>query len=124
MILQSPRLKRNRQGSALLLCTLAAAVLSMGGIAILRSTQRSIVRVESQQSARQGRAITEGLYQRSVAMLRQNPATIGTITDPAGSRTAYAELQMLSPSATRIRVFLYAGSSVPAKDSVVDPTTL
>jgi hypothetical protein len=114
----------NRRGSALLLCTLAAAVLSVSAIAIIRSTQRGIVRVESQQAARQGRATTEGLLQRSIAILRTNPLTTGTIPDPAGPAGAYADLRAMSPTATQIQIFLYANSTIPAKSIVVDPTSL
>ncbi|MFK8112665.1 MAG: hypothetical protein AB8B91_10695 [Rubripirellula sp.] len=96
----------------------------MSAIAILRSTKRGIARTDAQQSARAGRAITEGLYQRSIAILRTNPASSGTITDRAGSRDAFAEVRNLGPTATQIQVFLYAGSSIPAKDVIVDPTAL
>ena len=114
-----------RNASALLLCTLAAAVLSMAAIAILRSGQRGIARVEARRTSSAGQHVAAGLLQRSVAILRVNPATTGNIVDPGnGMPGAYSELQSLSPSATRIRVFLYAASTTPAIETVVDPTTL
>lgn len=114
-----------RRGSALLVCTLAAAVLSMAAIAILRSSQRNIARVDSLRSSTQGRSVSQGLFQRSVAVLRTNPAASGLVTDPGvvlpGARS---QLTRLSPSATRIQVYLYAGASMPAIDTVVDPSVL
>lgn len=116
---------RQRRGSALLVCTLAAAILSMAAIAILRSSQRNIARVDALETSSRGRFVSEGLYQRSIALLRLNPNTTGTIVDPGnGMPEARCELRQLSPSATQIQVFLYAASTVPAKDVVVDPTTL
>lgn len=116
---------KQRHGSALLVCTLAAAVLSMASIAILRSSQRSIARVDALQNSSQGRCVTEGLFQRSVAILRTSPNTSGTIVDPSSSMpNARCELRQLSPTATQIQIFLYASSTIPAKDVVVDPTAL
>ena len=114
-----------RRGSALLVCTLAIAVLSMAAIAILRSSQRSIRRVDSLRDACQGRCVTDGMLQRSIAVLRTRPDATGTVADPNGVMPgARCELRQLSPVATRIQIFLYAGSTIPAKDVIVDPTTL
>ena len=116
---------RKRRGSALLVCTLAAAVLSMAAIAIVRSSQRSIARVDALRTTAQGRCVAEGLFQRSVGILRTDPNTTGTIVDPAnGMPDARCELRRLSPTATQIQVFLYAGATIPAKDVVIDPTAL
>ena len=76
-----PMRRNQRRGSALLICTLAATVLSMAAIAILRSTQRNIARVDALAASASGRCVSEGLLQRSIALLRQNPNTQGVITD-------------------------------------------
>lgn len=117
--------RRKRSASALLLCTLAAAVLSMAAIAILRSGQRGVARVEARRSSSTAQHTAAGLLQRSIAVLRINPATTGNIVDPGnGLPGAYSELQRLSPTATRIRVFLYVAATTPAIETVVDPTSL
>ena len=116
---------RQRKGSALLLCTLAATVLSMAAIAILRSGRQSIARVDSLRVSDSGRHVAEGFLQRSIALLQQNPNASGTVVDPAnplpGSR---CELTPINANATQIRVFLYPGSSIPAVDAIVDPNAL
>ena len=116
---------RQRRGSAILLCTLAAAVLSMSAIAILRSSRHHIARTDAQRSSVQGHHVADGLAQRCVAVLRADPGATGTIIDPdAPLADASGELTQLSPTATQIRVYLYAGSTTPAFDQIVDPNTL
>lgn len=116
---------RRRRGSALLVCTLAATVLSMAAIAIIRSSQRNIARVDALRTTGQGRCVVEGLFQRSIAILRTDPNTTGTIADPNnGMANARCDLRQLSPTATQIQIFLYAGATTPAKSVVIDPTTL
>ncbi len=122
---QSSLKHRHRRGSALLLCTLAIAVISMASIAVLRSSQRGIARVDGVRNARQGEQIADGLVQRATAMLRLNPAFAGTLplprSAPSGTRV---ELTSLSPTATRIQIFLYDRATIPARDLVVDPIAL
>lgn len=117
--------RNRRRGSALVVCTLAAAALSMAAIAIVRSGQHSIARVRARQSSDSGRHVAEGLTQRAISLLRNDPATSGTVIDPGSPIAgAWCELTTLSPTATQIRVYLYTGSSIPATDIVVDPTAL
>lgn len=117
--------QRQRRGSALLLCTLAIAVISMASVAILRSTHRNVARVEGIRLSRQAHCESDGLLQRAYAMLRVDPAFSGTVTDPARRvAEARADVQRLSANATRIRVFLYAAAAVPAREAVVDPNLL
>ena len=119
------RKRCRRQGSALLVCTLAAVVLSMASIAILRSTHRSIARIDALQSSVRGRCISQGLYQRSIAILRQDANFEGQVVDPVvGSDSGYSRITRLAPDATRIEVFLYAGATAAAVDTVLDPQTL
>lgn len=117
------RRRTKRHGSALLICTIATAFVSLASIAILRSNQRGISRVDAIRVSRQGRHAADGLVQRSIAALRVNPNRAGTIVDPAVA-DARAELQRQSPNATRIQVFLFAAATVAARDLVVDPTAL
>ena len=116
---------RRRKGSAILVCTLAAAVLSLAAIAILRSSRHQIARTDAQRSSVHGHQVSDGLVQRCVAILRANPAATGRVTDPdTPMPDAFAELIQLSPTATQIRVFLYSGATTPAFDRIVDPATL
>ena len=117
--------EKSRRGSALLVCTLAAAVLSLAAIAILRSSRHHITRTDASRTSIQGHHVTDGLVQRSIAILRADPNAAGTFVDPnVPIANAYSELTQLSPTATRIQVYLYAGSTTPAFDQVVDPSTL
>jgi hypothetical protein len=122
---QPPLKHRYRRGSALLLCTLAIAVVSLASIAVLRSNLRGIARVDALRNGRQARQLADGWVQRSTAMLRLNPTFAGSLplpgTAPAGTRV---QLTPLSPNATRIQVFLYSRATTPARDLVVDPTAL
>ena len=117
--------RRRRNGSAILVCTLAAAVLSLAAIAILRSSRHQIARTGAQRSSVQGHQVSDGLVQRCVAILRANPSAVGRVTDSgAAMPDAFAELIQLSPTATQIRIYMYAGATTPAFDRIVDPNTL
>ncbi|MDA8746353.1 hypothetical protein N9N28_17155 [Rubripirellula amarantea] len=119
------RRRHQRRGSALLLCTLATVVLSLSAIAILKSHSREIGHTEAMESSVRGRLVAGGLLQRTIAQLRVDPLYSGTVTDrAAGSPDAFAQVTRVSASATRIDVFLYAGSRIPATSKIVDPTTL
>lgn len=123
--MQPQRNRRKRRGSALVVCTIATAALSLAAIAIVRSGTRSIARLESLRSTDAGRHVAAGLTQRAIATLRNDPSASGTIIDPGnGMADATCQMTTLSPSATQIRVFLYAGSTIPASDLVIDPTSL
>ena len=116
---------RQRRGSAILLCTLAAAILSFSAIAILRSSRHQIAKTDAHRSGLQGHHVSDGLVQRCVAVLRANPNATGQVVDPSSPlANAYGELTQLSPTQTEIRVYLYAGSTTPAFDRIVDPNTL
>jgi len=119
------RLKRNRRGSALLVCTLAITVISIASVAILRSTQRGITRVDAQRSTVQARLVADGLVQRAIAAIRLNPAARGTLPLPKlPLAEPRVELTPLSATATRIEVYLYNNAGVAARDVVVDPVAL
>ena len=115
---------RKRRGSALLLCTLAAAVLATAAIAILRSGQRSIARIESIRACDSGRQVADGLVQRAIATLRVDGNASGLLVDPNSPLPdATCRLTPLAANATQIQVFLYAGATTPAVDMVVDPSS-
>lgn len=119
------RTHRHRRGSALLICTLAATVLSMASIAILRSNRREVARVEARRAASQARVVAQGLVQRSIAMLRDDAKLSGVIADKDSPLPdAYVELRPISADATLIQVYLYAGSRIPAVEKIVDPAKL
>jgi len=120
-----PTRKDRRRGSALLLCTLAIAVLSMASIAILRSNQRGIATVDGIRTSRQARYAADGMVQRAIAAIRLNPTISGQLplskSAPPGARV---ELSPTSGTATQIQVFLYARAATPARTLTVDPTSL
>ncbi|MGB7325593.1 MAG: hypothetical protein WBD31_12035 [Rubripirellula sp.] len=117
--------KHNRRGSALLICTLAATVLSMATIAIVRSNQRSVARVDATRTAIQSRLAADGLLQRSLAMLREDPKLSGEIRDKYSKHPERRiELRPLTSTTTMIQVFLYEGSKIPAVTRIVDVESL
>jgi hypothetical protein len=116
---------RRRRGSALLICTLAIAVISLASVAIVRSNQRGIANIDGIRASRQARHNADGLIQRSIATIRVAPTTVGTLPLPTMfPPDARVELTRLSPSATQIHVFLYDPSTIPARALVVDPSAL
>lgn len=121
------RIKRrsNRRGSAILICALATAVLSMATIAIVRSQQHAVRRVDAARASVTAKMTADGLMQRAVAMLRTNPALATTFNDPhVRNSSAFVVVQPLSSDESRVSVFLYAGSTVPAVSRVINVTSL
>lgn len=116
---------RSRRGSALLICTLAAAVLSMATVAILRSQQHAVRRVDAARASLSAKMTADGLMQRAVAMLRANPTLATTFNDQRFRNSpAFVVVQPLSIDTSRVSVFLYAGSTVPAASRVINVTSL
>ncbi|TWU55801.1 hypothetical protein Poly59_21030 [Rubripirellula reticaptiva] len=108
-----------------MICTLAATVLSMATIAIIRSNQRSVARVDANRTAIQGRLFADGLLQRSLAMLRVDPKLSGEIRDKYSKHPEQRiELRPLTSTTTMIQVFLYEGSKIPAVSRIVDIESL
>ena len=113
------------RGSALLVCKLASVVLSMESIAIIHSNKHAIAKTKANKTSIAGRHFAEGLLRRAIVSFRNDLSITGNLVDPSnGMDTSRCESISLSPSATQIRVFLYAGSTVLAVDVTVDPTTL
>lgn len=112
---------RNRRGSALLICTLAAAVLSMATIAILRSQQHAVRRVDAARASLSAKMTADGLMQRAVALLRTDPSLATTFNDRRFRNSpAFVVVQPLSVDESRVSVYLYAGSTVPAVSRVIN----
>ncbi|MEM9585634.1 MAG: hypothetical protein AAGA03_00010 [Planctomycetota bacterium] len=108
-----------------MLCTLAAAVLSMACIAIARGSRYQSQRITSLRTSTQARQVADGLAQRAIVLLRENPSLTGQVIDTnAGIDGAYANLQAISATQTDVQIFLYATSTQPAKTVSVDPTAL
>ena len=119
------RKARCRTGSMLLLGTLAAFVLSLGSLAIIKSHSRRIAMTNAETASAQSRLTSVGLLQRSVALLQNDPLYQGTVIDRgAAIAEAYAEVSSISPTSTRIDIFLYRRAPVPAATKTVDPTSL
>lgn len=76
-----------QQGSAILLCFLAIAVLSVASISIVRSHRRLNIRRSVALSTVQGRFAAEGLMNRQIAFQRT------VATGPAGVRQVAAMTQ-------------------------------
>ena len=116
--------KHRRQGSVLLLCTFAAVVLSLAGIAILHSHQRQIARVDALATSTKGRLAADGLLQRAIAQIRNNPTFDGELyyrdvpffdevmkEDPDSPLTkAYCDIDFISDTESLVKVYLYEGS--------------
>ncbi|GAA5505332.1 hypothetical protein [Novipirellula caenicola] len=119
--LQPSRRARRRTGSALLLCTLAAAVLSMSAIAILRSSKLAIARVDARRTAIQGRHIAAGLVQRAIAELKSDSNFEGEIV-AAGTTMPTARVVVKQPSKKEatLTVYLYERSVFAAKEVSID----
>ncbi|TWT83536.1 hypothetical protein CA13_50010 [Planctomycetes bacterium CA13] len=110
-----------RSGSALLLCTLVAAVLSMSAITILRSSEVAIARVDAERCAVQGRHAAEGLLQRAVAQLELNPNLSGIIVDPDSPfQSAYCVVQPIDKTHISVSAYLYKGSTMPAVSQTIE----
>ncbi|EMI20228.1 secreted protein [Rhodopirellula maiorica SM1] len=116
-----PRKTRRRSGSALLLCTLAAAVLSMSAIAMLRSSKLAIARVDARRSAIQGRHIGDGLVQQAIAQLKSDANFEGEIL-ATGTTLPTARVVVKRPSKEEamLYVFLYEKSVYAAKEVSID----
>ncbi|WP_442510769.1 hypothetical protein SH528x_002412 [Novipirellula sp. SH528] len=119
--LHKPQRARTRSGSALLLCTLAAAVLSMSAIAMLRSSKLAIARVDAQRTAIQGRHIGDGLVQQAIAQLNSDADFEGEIFATSTTMpTARVVVKRPSKKEAILYVFLYEKSAFAAKEVLID----
>ncbi|TWU54653.1 hypothetical protein Poly51_33720 [Rubripirellula tenax] len=96
----------------------------MATIAIVRSNQLAVQRVDATRSAVQGRVFADGLMQRSLAMLRLDPTLSGEIREKGSSSAHWIELRPMSKTTTMVQVFLYEGSKTPAITRVIDVEAL
>lgn len=113
----SRSVRRPRRGSAILLCFLAMAVVSVASITIARSHRRLNIRRSVTQSSVQGRLIAEGLTQRQIAYQRTHPSLVvapvdKTLSKVNGFEDAQARVVALDvPQQTiEMEVSLYSGA--------------
>ncbi|QDT03351.1 hypothetical protein K227x_17330 [Rubripirellula lacrimiformis] len=114
-----------RQGSALLICTLAATVLSMATLAIVRSQQLAIARIDATRTSLSGQATADGLMQRTIAMLRVDPTLQGQYQDTrVKGAEPWIDVQPISSSETLVQIYLYKGSKIPIVRRMVNLKSL
>jgi hypothetical protein len=119
------RPRRCRRGSALLLCTLAATVISLAAIAIVRSNQHQLATVQGMRAARQARCTADGMLQRAYATIRLDQNFTGLIPlAKSNFPEARVEVRALSATATQVDIYLYKQAKQPARTVVVDPVKL
>lgn len=111
-----PARRCRRQGSAIVLCMLAVAVLSLSSLAIVRGHRRLNARVASVQNEARGRAVAEGLLHRHIARVRSGGAASST-TDPALRATpydrAFATAAVPTGGRMQVSVNLFPAATVP-----------
>lgn len=112
-----------RCGAAVLLCTLAAAVLSLSAIAILRSSSHQRDQLASRREVAEARQAADALLARAVALIRVDPTISGPITDSGSTHPdARATITPDGSGNRSVHVFLYPGASEPIAHTVVpDP---
>ena len=108
----------------MLLCMLAAVIVSSSTIALVHLHRRSVLRMEARRSVIESTQETSGLYERVRALIRNNSSFSGNVTAVTGSQSAYAEVTAVTPTQTNIRIYAYSSSTLPVIDVVVDPTQL
>ncbi|KAA1260000.1 hypothetical protein LF1_25380 [Rubripirellula obstinata] len=115
----------SRTGSLLLLCTLAAVTLSLGGLAILQSHSRHLAMTKSTESSVQARMASDALMQRAVAQLRIDPtAKLMLVDKESPLRSAYGEVVPISRTQSQVNIFLYKGAKVPVISRIIDTEKL
>lgn len=114
----------HRRGGVLLLCMLAAVVVSSGTIALVHLHRRSSQRIDARRCLMETNQESRGLYERVTTMIRNDPSFSGNVTSVTGTQSAYAVVTSLAPSQTNIRVYAYRSSTQPVMDVVVDPAQL
>ncbi|QDV61777.1 hypothetical protein [Crateriforma conspicua] len=112
---QSTLRYRHRQGGAVLLCTLAAAVLSISAIAILRAGTHQRGRIDSLRSAAQARQTAAGLIARAEAFVQQDTAFAGNVVDPTAMIPgSFAVVTNDGMGNVTIAAYLYPGATAAA----------
>ncbi|MEM9364891.1 MAG: hypothetical protein AAGD07_02770 [Planctomycetota bacterium] len=82
-----------RRGSALVLCMLAVAVMSLSAIAIVRNQQRASLRARSVRDRAMGQAVADGLMHRHVALVRNSGGFVPVNPDPELDSLGYDQTQ-------------------------------
>ncbi len=109
----------------MLLCMLAAVVISTAVIALVQLHRRSRVKIESRRSVVKATSETDGLYQRVITVIRNDPTYGGTVTPATKSAAGcYAVVKPVAASQTDISIYAYATAKAPLLARQVDPTAL
>ncbi|MCM2369746.1 hypothetical protein [Aporhodopirellula aestuarii] len=111
--------RASRRGSAILLCYLAMAVVSVASIAIARSHRRLNMRRSVTLSSVQGRLVADGLVHRQIAYQRINPSLVlapidKTLADITGFEDATANIVAVDTTAEtfEMEIALYKDAPV------------
>ena len=108
-----------RNGSAIILCLVAIAVISVASITVVRSHRRLNFRRSAVKARSHGRLIADGLIHREIAFNRQFPSSGPAPLDPAlrtmpgfeEARAAVIALDLAGETMT-VAVQLYPGAPV------------
>jgi Tfp pilus assembly protein PilX len=108
------RMARSRRGSALLVCTIAAAVISFVVLALARTTQVSHLDSKTNYDAAVACATAEGLYHRAKADFpisgrRRSDRT----ANPMITEASYVVVRNAVSGADEVQVLLYRAAPVP-----------
>lgn len=112
-----------RRGAALLVCMMAAMVVALAAVALLRAQRRQAVETQMLAVTATERQAAYGLLQCGVARLRFDPGFQGTLTDPALGSQHRLVVQAMAPDRIELRVFL-GDAARPYQTLIVDPASL
>lgn len=119
--------RSQRRGSALVLCMLAVAVMSLSAIAIVRNQQRASLRAHSIRDRVVGQAVADGLVHRHVALVRNAGGLVAENSDPDLDALGYDQTRTTlsvdtSTNEVSVSVLLYptAPLSQPAASTTSD----
>ncbi len=117
--------RRPRSGSAILLCFLAMAVVSVASIAIARSHRRLNIRRSVLLSSVQGKLIADALTHRQIAYQRINPSLVlapidKTLASVTGFENATAKIVSVDTTEQTLEmdISLYPGSPVIRRQKI------
>ncbi|EMI44390.1 hypothetical protein [Rhodopirellula sp. SWK7] len=117
--------RRPRRGSAILLCFLAMAVVSVASIAIARSHRRLNIRRSVLLSSVQGKLIADALTHRQIAYQRINPSLVlapidKTLASVTGFENATAKIVSVDTTEQTLEmdISLYPGSPVIRRQKI------
>ena len=116
-----------RHGSAIILCMVAIAVISVASITVVRSHRRLNFRRSATQARSHGRLIADGLVHREIAYNRQSPSSGPAPSNPEletmpgfeKARASVSDYDKAGETMT-VDVLLYPGAPVATTRRQVD----